>query len=482
MQCVNIYKNLYKFQEVFPMITGRDTLQEINDHVLQAQSQIENADREMDNLTSNLSRLRIEEAEQFRQLARFRLDEMNAGHMAARLDKAHHAVPAFLDQHKQALAELENGLEKVKQHQQKLELQRESQINARDKAVEALQRQLERSKEKLEQDEGYRLQQEKAVRATEVTRRADEKASQSEADLASKGMPYQEDSLFMYLWQRRYMTPDYRANGIIRSLDNWVARLIDYQENRADYHMLNELPLRLREHADQAAEEARHQQQALQALERQTAEKDGASTLQTALEKSETQLQQINEEIETHEKRYQELLAQKADFAAGEDEYTQKAVEILVAELEREDTIELYRQAQATPRPEDDVIVMQLHKLQQKQQETNKRISDLKTDRQQQRKALEELTKLRSKFRRSNYDARHSSFPSNLGLGILLGEMLRGGRSSGSAWDKIGNTQKWDLPDIGGSGGSEGGGFGGFGGFGSGGGFGGGGFRTGGGF
>ena len=469
------------------MITGRDTLQEINDHVLQAQSQIENADREMGNLTSRLSRLRLEEAEQFRQLAKFRLDEMNAGHMAARLDKAHHAVPAFLDQHKQALAELENGLEQVKQSQQKLEQQRESQIDACDKAVESLQRQLARSKEELEQDEGYRLQQEKAVRAAEVTRRAAEKASQSEADLASKGKPYQEDSIFMYLWQRRYMTPDYRANGIIRSLDGWVARLIDYRENRADYHMLNELPLRLREHADQAAEEAKRQQQALQTLERQTAEKDGVGTLQSALEKSETQLQQINGEIETHEKRYQELLGQKAGFAAGEDKYTQKAVEVLVAELEREDTIELYRQAQATPRPEDDVIVMQLHKLQQEEQETNKRISGLKADRQQQRKALEELTKLRSKFRRSNYDARHSSFPSNLGLGILLGEMLRGGRSSGSAWDRIGGTQKWDLPDIGGFGGSGGGssgggGFGGFGGFGSGGGFGGGGFRTGGGF
>ncbi len=465
--------------------TGRDTLQEINDHVLQAQSQIENADREMDNLTSRLSRLRIEEAEQFRQLARFRLDEMKGGHMAARLDKAHHAVPAFLDRHKRALAELENGLEQIKQSQQKLEQQRDSRINARDRAVEDFQRQLEKSKETLEQDEGYRLQQEKAVRAAEVTRRADEKASQSEADLASKGKPYREDSIFMYLWQCRYMTPDYRANGIIRSLDDWVARLIDYKETRADYHMLNELPLRLREHADQAAEETKRQQQALQALERQTAEKDGVGTLQTALEKAETQLQQVNDEIETHEKRYQELLGQRANFAAGEDEYTQKAVKVLVAELEREDTLELYRQAQATPRPEDDAIVMRLHKLQQEQQETNERISDLKSDRQQQHKALQELTKLRGKFRRSNYDARHSSFPSNLGLGILLGEMLRGGRSSGSAWDKIGNTQKWDLPDIGGFGDSGGGGGfggGGFGGFGSGGGFGGGGFRTGGGF
>jgi len=464
------------------MITGRDTLQEINDHLLQAQSQIENADREMENLNSRLSELRIEEADQFRQLAKFRLDEMGAGQVAARLDKVHHAVPTFLDQHKQALVELDNKLEQLKQSRQKLEQQRESGINLRDQAVETLQRQLEESKKKLEQDQDYQLQKEKAIRAAEVTRRADEKASQSEADLASKGEPYQEDAIFMYLWQRRYMTPDYRANSIIRSLDGWVARLIDYREGRADYHMLNELPLRLREHADRAAEEARRQQKALQALERQRAEKDGVGTTQTELEKAEAQLQQVNDEIETHEKRYQELLAQKADFAAGKDKYTQKAVEVLVAELESEDTLELYRQAQATPRPEDDAIVMRLHKLQQEQQETNKRISDFKADRRQHRKALEELTKLGGKFRRSNYDTRYSSFPTNLGIGILLGEILRGGRSSGSAWDRIGESQKWDFPDIGGSGGSGGGGFGGFGGFGSGGGFGGGGFRTGGGF
>jgi DNA repair exonuclease SbcCD ATPase subunit len=461
------------------MITGRDTLQQINDHVLQAQSQIESADREMDKLTSRLGGLRLEEAEQFQKLARFRLGEINAGHMVARLDKAHQVVQAFLEHHKHALAELENRLEQVKQSQRKLEQQRESRINARDQAVEEFERQLEKSKEKLEQDEVYRIQKEKALRAAEVSHRADEKASQSEADLASKGKPYQEDSIFMYLWQRRYMTPDYRANGIIRSLDDWVARLIDYGETRADYHMLNELPLRLREHADQAAEEAERQKQALLTLEKQAAEKDGLGTLQTALEKAEAQLQQINDEIEDYEKQYQALLGQKAGFAAGEDEHTQKAVEILAAELEREDTIELYRQAQATPRPEDDVIVMQLHKLQKEQQETNKRLSELKANRQQQRKALEELSKLRSEFRRSNYDAGHSSFPSNLGLGILLGEMLRGGRSSGSAWDRIGKAQKWDFPDFGGS---RGGGFGGFGGFGSGGGFGGGGFRTGGGF
>ena len=260
-------------------------------------------------------------------------------------------------------------------------------------------------------------------------------------------------------------------------LDGWVARLIHFKEARADYHMLNELPQRLREHATEAAREAEHQQRSLLAMEKQTAEKDGVAALQVALDTAEKQVQKVNDDIEAEEKQYQELLGQKNDFAAGEDEYTRKAVGLMTAELEREDTIALYQQAQSTPRPEDDGIVMQLHRLQQEQRTITDRITELKTDQQQQRKALLELAKLRERFRRSNYDARTSSFPTNLGLGILLGEILRGGRSSGSAWDRIDHAQKWDFPDVGGSGG---GGFGGFGGFSSGGGFGGGGFRTGG--
>ena len=55
------------------MITGRDTFQEINRHVRQAQTQIEAADREADELKTQLSRMRLEETEQYQKLAEFRL-------------------------------------------------------------------------------------------------------------------------------------------------------------------------------------------------------------------------------------------------------------------------------------------------------------------------------------------------------------------------------------------------------------------------
>ncbi len=457
------------------MITGRETFQEINDHLLQAQSRIDAADRELYRLNTRLNELRLETAEQYRQLAKFRLDEQRAGSVTTRLERAHRAVPAFLQQHQQALAALEEEIGRVQQHQQELEVQREMLRDDRDRAAEALQEQIASSRAALEQTDAYQKARQAAVHAVKVAQRADVKASRSEADLAQKGQPYKDDTLFMYLWQRRYLTPDYRHAGIIRMLDGWVAGLIGYKQANADFHMLNELPLRMREHATAAAEEAKRRQQALLAMEKQAAEKDGVPARQSALDEAEKKLQQVNDDIEAAEKQYQGLMRQKNAFTAGEDEYTQKAVGLLAAELEAEDTIALLQQAKATPRPEDDAIVMRLHQLQKEQQSVSDRITELKSQQQQRRKALAELAKLRGRFRRSNYDARRSTFPSDLGLGILLGQVLGGGRSSGSAWDRIDHSQKWDFPDFGGGGG-------GFGGFGSGGGFGGGGFRSGGGF
>ena len=464
------------------MITGRDTLQEINDHILQAQSQIESAGHRMDELSSRLNTLRFEVAEQYRQLAKFRLDELHANRMISRLDKADQAILAFLDKRSQALSELQNKLKECIARQQKLEQERVVQQDARDKAIDTLQRQIESSKAHLEQTESYRLQKENAARAAQVAQRADEKALQSEDDLASKGKPYKDDSIFMYLWRRRFMTPDYHAGRFVRWLDNWVARLIDFKEARVNYHMLNELPLRLREHATKAEEDAQRQKQMLQALENEEAEKDGIFKLQTELEKAEKHLHQIDNDIEAEEASHQKLLERQIAFTSGEDEITQKAIELLVAELEHEDIANLYTEAQATPRPEDDAIVVRLNKLQEEEKRASDQISSLKNTQQEQQHALEELTQLRRRFWKSSYDASNSSFPINLGLGVLLRAILRGGMSSGTAWDKIERAQHWKrTPDFGGFRGS-GGGFGGGGGFGSGGSFGGGGFRTGGSF
>ena len=79
---------------------------------------------------------------------------------------------------------------------------------------------------------------------------AQRKAAQAENDLEQKRKPYEADPLFMYLWNRGFGTPRYRAAPVVRYLDRKVARLIGFDDARRNYAVLLDLPVRLREHAE----------------------------------------------------------------------------------------------------------------------------------------------------------------------------------------------------------------------------------------
>ncbi len=111
--------------------------------------------------------------------------------------------------------------------------------------------------------------------ASDLIRRAEEKAARAEADREEKRRPYEADPLFMYLWRRRYGTRDYRASPLVRYFDRKVAHHIGYEAARVNYTMLLELPDRLREHAERLKKEpgprgnTRPSSDALAAVERQ---------------------------------------------------------------------------------------------------------------------------------------------------------------------------------------------------------------------
>jgi hypothetical protein len=290
----------------------------------------------------------------------------------------------------------------------------------------------------------------------------------------------------MYLWNRRYLTPDYRANPIVRLLDAWVAKLIDFRRNRVNYHMLQEIPVRLRAHATKAAQTADPERQALETLERQAAEADGVPGLQERLDQADAAIHTLDAEIEKEEEDHRRLLEERERLDAGKDGHSRQAFELILAELQHEELSELVRQARSTPRPEDDAIVTRIGQARVRVREIEGEIRSAGEALAERRKALSELETLRNRFRRSSYDAYDTGFSSDLALSVLLGQVLGGLMGSDRAWDEIGrNRRPRGGGGFGGFGGPSRGGWGGFGRGGIGGrpgGFGGGGFRTGGGF
>jgi chromosome segregation ATPase len=461
------------------MMTGKDNLQLINHHIQQAQTEQENDGRRLEELHRQLNALRLEIGERYRELARLRLDNFKADQVISRLDETDQVILKLLEKLKHDRRNLEEQIKASVSQQRQLEEQREELGRQRDETGEEIRQKLEQTHNRIKETEAYRQQQERAQEAVAVVKHADEKVSQAENDRIEKGKPYEADGLFMYLWNRRYLTTDYRGGWFTRKLDGWVSKLIDFRRNRANYHMLQELPRRLREHATKVQQTAQLEVQALKNMEREAAAADGIPAFQAEMQEAEKQLQELDTKIDAEEARNQKLLEEQAHFNAGTDPLSKQIIDLQTAELVKDQMANLYQMARATPRPEDDAIVAQLHQLRQREDQIVAEIQSVNNLLQQQQRNLGELQEVRRRYRQSGYDSYNSSFPGDFTLGMLLGQLLQGMTNSDTVWQEIGRHHHSSGPvggrgDFDGGFGDMGGDMGGFGG--------GDGFRTGGGF
>lgn len=471
------------------MMNGTNQLAVINQHIATARNGLDAVYRRMEAANQQISQLRNRLVEEYRELARFRLDELAANRVTTQLDETDRAVLKLLERRSQALRELDGAIEQSTARQEQLTAEREQAVLRRDDLVKQIDESAAEVKLQLSRQDAYQVQEKRVEETAVRAEGAEKKAAWAEADQEEKGKPYREDPLFMYLWKRRFLTPDYTGGGLTRSLDGWVAKMIKFTDARSNYFMLTELPVRLREHAEQQKAIAVEELQRLRDMEAKALQIEGIIRDKAALVAAQKSLEEIEVRIEAEEKRHETLFQQRSVFSTASDEISQQAIGLQVSEIKSETLASLYMQAKMTSNPDDDVIVARIRDLQQEEKNRIAEIAALQEQESQHQQSFRELEDLRRRFRQSSYDSRHSHFPSGFELATLLGMLMSGRASGGDVWDRIDREQRFRRPrtppDFGGgvfSGGFGGGssGRGGFGGGMRGGGMGGGGFRTGG--
>ena len=176
-----------------------------------------------------------------------------------------------------------------------------------------------------------------AVEAVEkIAANADEKASQADADLAAKGKPYEGDPLFIYLWRKKHGQADDRSGFFVRFFDRKVAGLVGYRDARANYAMLREIPLRLREHAKNKQSDVEAAKARVAEVERQALIADGIEPLeakgavaQAAVEKAEQAVATITAALQAIEAERQKV--------TEDDAVHGRAADLLAETLAREE-------------------------------------------------------------------------------------------------------------------------------------------------
>jgi hypothetical protein len=212
-----------------------------------------------------------------------------------------------------------------------------------------------------------------------------------------------------------------------------VAKLVGYDSAQANYRMLTEIPLRLRQHADRLAKEAHGQLAKQTALERHALEGEGVVALETDLDAAEKNLA-LTEGRLSHAKA--ELTALDTDRAtandeAGDPDYRQ-ALEMLTERLSREDLGGLYQKALRTPSPDDDRIVKSLQEQERAIAQTDSQIQQIRRAAIEVAKKRAELEQSRSRFQQAGYDDPLGGFVNGALIGTILGGILNGSRSSGT--------------------------------------------------
>ncbi|MBD8890391.1 hypothetical protein [Roseibium litorale] len=471
------------------MLNGRETLASLDQAMSDLRREETELDTRIERSTRSLADLRSRQNDGYRELARFRLDNDAASGLTSRLDDAAREAKRLMDKRSEDFRTLSEELRTKETALADLRKNRDALAGNREQLASRMDSLMEEVDSLLEADESYLTQSRKAEAAAQTADAARAKAQRALADREEKGKAYQDDILFIYLWKRGFGTPEYASTGLIRSLDRWVARLIGFEGARANYAMLTRIPEKLAAHADRCEVLAAQEQDVLAAMSRKKMAETAGEDLAGKIEDATAEISALDQKIEDLEPSITTLTNALHAFSNGEDDGFRKAEEQLSGSLRGDDLQDLWRDALATPSPEDEKIVRKLEDLADQIEAVER---DIRQDRELQRDIAArraELASVAQNFRRNGYDNWDSTFSDNSLTTVLLGELLKGAITGAEYWTRAQRSHKRRKPKgtrIGFPGGSGlprgmGGGFGGSSG-GSSGGFGGGGFKTGGGF
>jgi chromosome segregation ATPase len=424
------------------MLSGAQTLEEINRGLATAQVKVERMAAEIQRANAKSGQLQQRRVALLRQLAAMRLDDLRTADFERLLEAPDREIKELLEKRKRALESLEQDLATAQANLQAIETERDDLRQLRDDADRRLDEAEAAAQTALSGDSAYQAQLERARVADHHVDGAEAKAKAAAKDRDEKRIPYEEDVLFNYLWGKRYGTSDYRSGGLIRMLDRWVARLCRFDDARPNYHMLLEIPKRLDAHMESLRTEAGQEADKVRVLEGTAQAAAGCVELEDQVTQTEDRMLDSDDRIEQAEARIAELRQRQTQFVNGTDPQLEQCNDLLTKMLQQRSVSDLVNDALRTPRISDDQIVDELKDIGDDLTDLETVIREQREQHHLQTKRLEELQEVRHKFHRERYDRPDTGFSNAEVLTNVLGQVLAGAASGGTLWDSLGRNRR----------------------------------------
>lgn len=446
-------------------LTGRDALSLLDSELGKLRQSLAAAIADADGVEARRGTIQREQAAAYGALAAMRLDLMQAGGDGAEFGKLEAAARALTERHAAFVAAEKAALEGASAALASLEAKRSALAARHDAAIAAYETRVAETEAQLKGGAAYQGLVEAAEEARAVTLRAQQKLELARTDRKEKGAPYEQDALFSYLWKRKFRSPEYKAGGIIRMLDGWVAKLCRYDQAFLNYQRLTELPDRIAEHAVFVAGLEDQAEAALVAAEEQAMREAGVEALKSEADRLKAEIAACDTEIAAAEEahrgraqRHEAALKEEAGPAA-------EARDLLAAQLRKASFPDLRVLAAETVDTQDDRLVDTLVRLRAEEMSLDLEAGTRLMRPRVLREDLARMEALRRQFKEARFDSPYAlmsraafdEMMSNLMKGQMdVRDALRGlsrsvRRAEPQAHPDFGGRSRHDtigLPDI----------------------------------
>ena len=423
---------------------GFTTLAHVDSRLQSMRQQLHEMEQHAERYSQQIAAVNNRESTIYADLAAINLSSLDdADSLRQTLTSAERQAKNLLQQREQAIQALVIETEQSLDVQKQLEADRETQAKAIEELSETLHAQVQATQAKLLDREDYRAAQDAAQKAVDTVDAAEQKAQRSAKEHRHKASDYEADSIFMYLWKRRYGTKDYRAGRVARLLDRWVADHVGYEEQRRNYYMLQEIPKRLEVHVSSLRDAADQAMAELERIEHEAETQDGVIALEEKLDAMRDDLNAADEAIENEEIHYGQCLAKRDEYARAEDKLYQQAIAVLSEGLKHQSLDRLRHQAEQSAGFEDDTLVGELAELQQEKRSLTQSHQTANRSSAEFAGRLHALEKLRQNFKQHRFDAPHSQFTNAPAVSDAIDDFAQGLITARELWRLIERSQRF---------------------------------------
>ncbi|MEM1036065.1 MAG: hypothetical protein AAGI14_04820 [Pseudomonadota bacterium] len=428
-------------------ISGRDALEEIDRSIALLRRRLSDAVTEEEVQERRQTEVRDEQLLAYKELADIRLQYLDENGVED-LDRVHREALALLGKHDKSVADQQQAIDAAQDHLKHLEDKRVEVNTSLANTVEAYETLVAEVEAALSKDPIYQELVQNFDDAESVAHRAREKLSVARDERDEKGEPYEQDPLFMYLWKRGFRTTEYEGGGLFKMLDGWVAKLCKYDDARANYQRLNDIPAWLEQHLKDKEVDVAVAREALEAAEQKALDDAGTEDARKKISTLRTELEQLDKAIEQSEDAHRSTIATYHSLIAGEKGPIQDARTVLAEGLKKFAFEDLRELAAETVTKRDDDLVDNLVALRTEELDLDVSAERRRSKPLQLQEDLSEFEVLRRKFKAAQMDSHYAQLRSHT-FNEALADLMQGLSGADAVFSRLRRNMKRRKPKAG---------------------------------